>query len=328
MARQDEDLKDTPRRDGGGPEDGPRHEVSVCVCTFRRPALLERLLLSLQAQRMDPAVACRIIVVDNDDAGSAEAVVERLRPSLRMPVQYGHEPVRSISRARNLAVSLASGDLVAFIDDDEFPGEDWLARLVRCHDRFAVNGVLGPVLPHYERTPPPWIVKSRLCERPSRETGADIGPKDMRTGNALVERALFLEDATPFDLGYGTIGGSDVIFFERMVARGRTFKWCNEAVVYESVTEERLKGSYYVRRALSRGAGNAQRSGPFTWETIKSLAAAVIYTPLLPFSWIAGKHVFMRLLVRDCDHIGRILGLLGIKPVSRRPYESVAKGES
>jgi glycosyltransferase involved in cell wall biosynthesis len=328
MHADQEDSSETTCRGSGGLMEGPVHDVSVCICTFRRPVLLERLLLSLQTQRTDPAVSCHVIVVDNDDARSAEEVVERLRPSLRLPVKYGHAPERSISRARNLAVAMSTGDLVAFIDDDEFPGEDWLLRLVRCYDRLSVNGILGPVLPHYERTPPRWIVKSRLCERPSHETGTGVGPGDMRTGNALIERALFQEDEMPFDLRYGIIGGSDVIFFERMVARGRTFKWCNEAVVYESVTEERLKGSYYVRRALSRGAGNAQRSGLFTLETLKSLVAALIYTPLLPFSRIAGKHVFMQVLVRDCDHVGRLLGLLGIKPVDRRPYESVAKSES
>lgn len=303
----------------------PFHVISICICTFRRPALLTRLLRELQAQRDDALFACRVVVVDNDDSRSAWAVVEQMRPTLGMPIQYLHEPERSIARARNAAVANATGDLVAFIDDDEFPAKDWLKALVQSYDRFKVDGVLGPVLPHYEEPPPRWLIKSGLCERPTHATGTDIGPKDMRTGNALLKRDLFLEDESPFDLKYGIIGGSDVLFFERMVSRGRTFKWCNEGIVYESVTGERLKGSYYVRRAFARGLGNSKRARPLSMLTVKSLAAFMIYTPLLPFSLILGKHVFMKLLISDCDHFGRLLGLAGINPVKGRPYESVDK---
>jgi glycosyltransferase involved in cell wall biosynthesis len=305
----------------------PRHEISICICTFRRPALLARLLGELQAQRDDELYALRVIVADNDDARSALPVVESAKPGLGLPVEYVHEPERNIALARNAAVAKASGDLVAFIDDDEFPAGDWLPSLVRCLDRMDVDGVLGPVRPHFEGDAPAWLVKSGLCERPAPATGTVIGPRDMRTGNALVKRALFLEDESPFDPAYGTIGGSDVIFFERMVARGRTFRWCNEGAVYESVSGERLTGSYYVRRALARGLGNSKRAALLSLPTLKSLAAFLVYTPLLPVMFVAGKHVFMKWLIRDCDHLGRLLGLAGIRPVEGRPYESLRKGK-
>ena len=120
----------------------PRHEISVCICTFRRPALLARLLGELKAQHDDKLYALRVIVADNDDARSALPVVESAKPGLGLPVEYVHEPERNIALARNAAVAKASGDLVAFIDDDEFPAGDWLPSLVRCLDRMDVDGVL------------------------------------------------------------------------------------------------------------------------------------------------------------------------------------------
>jgi hypothetical protein len=51
---------------------------------------------------------------------------------------------------RNKALLHAEGNFIAFIDDDEFPEDDWLCNLFKACMRFGVDGVLGPVNPHFE----------------------------------------------------------------------------------------------------------------------------------------------------------------------------------
>lgn len=126
------------------------HHISVCVCTFARPQLLARLLAKLNTQITDGRFTCSAVIVDNDAAESARAVVESARKTSRFQIDYDVEPQRSISHARNRSVRNARGDLIAFIDDDEFPADDWLLRHLRLLLDSRVDGALGPVLPHFD----------------------------------------------------------------------------------------------------------------------------------------------------------------------------------
>ena len=140
-----------------------------------------------------------------------------------------------------------------------------------------------------------------------------------RTGNVLLDRTLFNGADTPFDVRFSSTGGEDTDFFKRMIERGKTFVWCNEAPVFETVPRERMEPIYFLNRALQRGLTNARSSSLVSTGAVKSLAAVVLYTAALPFCLIAGQHVFMKYLIRDCDHIGKLMGLLGAAPNDRRP---------
>jgi succinoglycan biosynthesis protein ExoM len=48
--------------------------ISIGICTLQRPSLA-RTLASVRAQRLPDGVSLEVVVVDNDPAGSAEAIV-------------------------------------------------------------------------------------------------------------------------------------------------------------------------------------------------------------------------------------------------------------
>ncbi len=91
--------------------------------------------------------------------------------------------------------------------------------------------------------------------------------------------------------------------------------WCDEAAVKESVPAERCRRGVVIRRALLRGQVSLTDQSGRLAKVLKSLVAAPIYTVGLPFFRLLGDHVFMQYLVRDCDHLGRLLAALGITPV-------------
>ena len=301
------------------------NEITVCVCSYRRPQLLERLLGALATQRTDGLFTFGCAVVDNDAAASARAIVERLQSTSPVPIRYAVEPVRSFAEARNRALALVTGQFVAFIDDDEVPGEDWLLELWRTLHRYDVDAVLGPVRPYFERKPPSWIVRSRICERSSHPTGSKLHWRDTRTGNVLLRMAIVAQDGVRFDPAYAT-GGEDVDFFRRAARIGRKFVWCEQAAAYELVPEARLRRSYFLRRALLQGrvssryaieqptlAGKVRAAG-------KALAAIVIYTCALPFLFLLGEHVGMKYLIKNCHHTGRLLAMLGVSHSKNRDF--------
>jgi succinoglycan biosynthesis protein ExoM len=280
--------------------------ITVCICTYKRPALLRRLLVNLAVQNTDGKFTYAIVVVDNDGTESARHVVS----NAGLSISYHVEPEQNIALARNRAVENAQGDFVAFIDDDEFPEAGWLLELYNAHAEFGAAGVLGPVIPYFDESPPQWVVRGRFYERPRHETGEVLNWTSTRTGNALLESRLFNErPAFRRQLGGG---GEDRDFFKRKIENGERFVWCNEAIVHEVVPSHRWKRTFMLRRALHRGQGYLTNPSYDRLTIPRSLLAISLYSVVLPFLLLVGDHVFMKYLIKLFDHLGKCLAFLGI----------------
>jgi glycosyltransferase involved in cell wall biosynthesis len=234
-----------------------------------------------------------------------------------VPVKYCVEPEQNIALTRNKAVENAEGEFVAFIDDDEFPIKNWLLTLYKSCAEFGVDGVLGPVKPHFDEGSPKWVVKGKFYERATYPTGYVIDWQKGRTGNVLLKRSLFAAEVQPFRPEFRA--GEDQDFFRRMIDKGHVFIWCDEAVAYEVVPPSRWKRSFMLRRALLRGTIEPKTPTFGLVSITKSVIAVPTYAVILPFALILGQHRFMAVLVRLCDHLGKLLAAVGFNPV-KQPY--------
>ncbi len=291
----------------------PSRHISVCICTFKRPLLLKRLLQALEEQETDGLFTFSIVVADNDGTRSAEAIVAEFAADATIAVTYCVQPQQNISLTRNKAIENAAGDYIAFIDDDEFPIKRWLVTLFRALNEYKVDGVLGPVRRYFEQPPPKWLIKGDFYQRAAYVTGLAIDWRKGRTGNVLLKSDLFAGDARPFRPEFRQ--GEDQDFFHRMIEKGCRFIWCNEAIAYELVPPIRWKRSFMLRRALLRGAMEPKTPGFGARSIVRSLFAVPIYLTLLPFAAVAGHHKFMKALVSLCDHLGKLLAVFGFDPV-------------
>lgn len=299
--------------------------ISVCICTFRRPELLARLLESLAAQETGAEFDFEIVVTDNDQGRSAEAVARRFEERLPGKVIYDCEPEQNIAMARNRGVRNARGNYIAYIDDDEYATSDWLLRLYSVQKQFAADGVQGPVLPEFPVPAPQWLKRSGLCDRKRWRTGTVTSLGDARTGNVLFRRDLFREGETWFDPAFGKTGGEDGDFFRRQGKRGAKFCWCDEALAYETVPESRWKLSFYMRKTFRIGtlyAGLVRRGElPRRWMLTKNLILFFGLTLFLPFLFLTGKRVWSRVLVKIAYCTGYVLGFCGIVLLTERSPE-------
>lgn len=291
--------------------------ISVCICTYRRPDFLARLLRRLENQETAMSFSYSVVVVDNDAQLSSQSVVTDFIARARVAAQYRCEPRQNIALARNLALSHAEGDYVAMIDDDEFPEPDWLLRMLRACEEYQAAGVLGPVRPHFDEPPPDWIIKGKFCERPEHPTGRIMDWRECRTGNVLFHRRIL--DALPeaFNPAFGS-GGEDQDFFMRMIHRGEMFRWCNEGVTYETVPRIRWTREYMLKRALLRGRNSLKHRKGRAALLARTAVAVPAYSLLLPFTLLLGQHVFMKYCIKFCDHAGRALTLIGLNPIRER----------
>ena len=294
-----------------------KEHISVCVCTFKRPKYLQRLLADLEGQETGGLFTCSVVVADNDHLQSAEAVVSERIATASIPIIYCVEEQQNIALARNRAIQCASGDYIAFIDDDEFPAKDWLLTLFMACNKHQADGVLGPVKPYFECEPPHWVIKGGFFERPVHDTGFIIDWTEGRTGNLLFKSRILQGVGQAFRAEYGS-GGEDRDFFTRMIGAGHVFVWCNEAVAYEIVPPARWQRSFMLRRALLRGKVDLVDPTSRMLNLMKSAIAIPAYVLALPFLLVRGQHKFMKFLVKTFDHLGRILTFLGVDLVKEK----------
>ena len=279
--------------------------------------MLERLLRKVAEQQTGGSFTFSVVVADNDESGSARAVVEKVQKEAAFRIAYHLQPIKNIALTRNTAVLNATGDYIAFIDDDEFPGATWLLTLLETIEKFSMAGVLAPVVPHFEREPPQWVRAGKFYERPRHPTGFALSWAECRTGNVLFRRSILLGEELPFLPEFGT-GGEDQDFFRRMVERGHRFIWCDEAGVWETVPPERWDKKIMLNRALLRGRNSLRHENARTKNLLKSAIAFPLYSVALPFLRLAGEHHYIKYLVKTADHAGRLLASLNLNPVKSR----------
>lgn len=278
---------------------------------------MTKLLTELQNQQTNGSFTYSIVVADNDPGQSAKAAVIEFSKTSKIQAVYCHDAEPNIAKARNKALENATGEYVAFIDDDEFCAQDWLQNLLLACVKHEADGVLGPVKPSFENEPPQWVVKGKFFDRPTHETGYQIRWEEGRTGNVLFKRSILNADEPPFHVKFDT-AGEDVDFFRRMIAKGYKFVWCDEAVAYELIPASRCNRKYLLRRALLRGSNFPKHPTDKLKNVLRSLIAVPIYTVALPVLVLFGQHVFLNYLIKLLDHASRLLAFAGLPLISER----------
>jgi succinoglycan biosynthesis protein ExoM len=294
-------------------------KLSVCIATYRRPDRLEAVLSDLAKQTLPPN---QVVVVDNDAAASARVIVDKHRASgVSYQVDYAVQPERNIALTRNRTVNLASGEWIAFIDDDERAPQRWLEQLLECARQHSADGVLGPVEPVVPDTAPRWIRSGRFYDFPRTQTGAKVPLNHMRFGNIVLRGEALRAEPGPFDVSYGLSTGEDGDLLIRLADKGASIIWCDEAIVYEPIEPKRLHLRWLLQRALSGGQEFAfkalrGRYGRLTTVGrlrlfVRALAQLCVAGCLTVICLPAGRHKAAKWLIAAWANAGKLSALCG-----------------
>ena len=246
-------LGDDWRQDGPvahQPPPLPLSRASVVVPTnFARPAELRRCLKTL-AELDHPDY--EVIVVDNRPADAPDAELEGVR--------VVREPRPGISAARNRGVAVATGEIIAFTDDDVQVHPGWLSAL---GSRFArqphISAVTGLVMPleletqaqiffeqsgsgqdrgyaplTFERAGR-FLVRRRDQQAASEEVRSLYLTGEFGFGANMAFRTAVLQASGGFDqaLGVGTPtrGGEDLAMFVELLTAGHQLGYEPAAII-------------------------------------------------------------------------------------------------
>jgi glycosyltransferase involved in cell wall biosynthesis len=242
-------------------------QLSAIICTHNRDIYLGAAIDSLLAQNF--AANFEIVVVDNGSSDRTREVVEQR--SHNRHLKYVFEPTIGLSVARNTGAKVASGDILAYLDDDAVACDRWLQVLYFAYynnSKLAIAG--GKVTLLW----PPGIQQPRWL---SPGLAANLGAYDLGDSNIYIDqpgstprglnysiRRSFLEEIGGFDPHLGRVGknllsNEELQMTEFAIQRGWQVAYLPEALVAHNVAPERLQRSWFLNRGWWQGISECYR---------------------------------------------------------------------
>jgi glycosyltransferase involved in cell wall biosynthesis len=273
--------------------------VSVLIPTFRRPAAFVRAARSVFAQTGVHDI--ELVAIDNSPEGSALESFRALDAEAPMPFRWAHAPKPGVAQARNVALALARGELIAWLDDDEEAPPHWLSALIAVRNRTGAQSVFGPV----RAQAPDAVQNADFFERLYSRTGphrSGVAPRAYGVGNSLQPRAMF-DARIVFDPRADQRGGEDDALFASWAEAGARFAWAADAWVIEHLGPERTRLGHGLKRAFAYGQGPCQAA----WNRRRygALARHMAVGALQALAFAAAS------LIVACASAAQALSLLG-----------------
>ncbi len=177
--------------------------ITLVICTHNRAKLLDAALESVSRQTVDRS-SYEVIVVDNKSTDSTKDVC--LTYCGRHPhMRYLHEPEQGLSCARNLGYGEASGEYVAYLDDDCTLPAEWVEVALEIIDDHRPHIFGGPFYPFYQDPKPYWFL-DRYGAMVYGDEARQLDDHEWLSGNNIVFRRQLLEDLGGFDKHLGMSG--------------------------------------------------------------------------------------------------------------------------
>jgi glycosyltransferase involved in cell wall biosynthesis len=226
---------------------------SVVIPSHRGPGRLRACLEALAVQDY-PRERFEVVVVDDGSSVSPAPLVSELGDRLRIQV---HEQQNSgPAVARNAGAHVATGDVLAFTDDDCRPAPDWLRSLAEAlgaHPTALVGGTVANGLPDDRFAE----ATQSLIGFLQRAYGDSSERRFFTSNNIAVARETFVA-AGGFDESFPVPGGEDRELCERWHAQGRPMVAARPAVVLH---DHAMTFRSFVRQHRDYGRGAFELHG-------------------------------------------------------------------
>jgi cellulose synthase/poly-beta-1,6-N-acetylglucosamine synthase-like glycosyltransferase len=225
--------------------------VIICAYTADRWDLMKEALASVVRQELAPLEV--LLCIDHN-----EALYKRCNEELAAMMASSPWPLiilqnrfdTRLGGARTTAAEIATGDILAFLDDDAAATPSWLATLTRHYSNSNIVAVGGAPVARYETERPRWLPFecNWIFGCSYRGLPERVGPVDHMIGaNMSVRREVLMswggfqsDNHDDMDLSHRAIhahGAASVLFDPN-------------AIVYHFVPSQRLTWTYFWRRCF------------------------------------------------------------------------------
>lgn len=283
-----------------GSADSLADGVTICVCTFRRPALFDALasfekLLGIADHNLS------VVVIDNDETDAVRANVLEMAKNYSLPLRYVHAPAKNISIARNAALDAVDTRYLLFIDDDEVAAPDWLQQIMACAQSHEV--VIGQCIATYDPSLPAW---AENCDFHSNRITGKV--ENAYTGNALLDMEFVRQHGFRFRIELGRTGGEDTVFFRQIAGANGRIHYCPDAIVFEAVPQGRASMEWVKTRMYRAGQTHGLITREFDPKSYQRLfftaCTKAVFSSLMTMATIPGSDASKKWWARAHLHAG------------------------
>ncbi len=225
--------------------------VSIVINTLNRANVLADTLESLKGLNYK---RFEVVVVNGPSNDSTVEVLNAWSGQIKTPTC----PEANLSMSRNRGIQAASGEIVAFIDDDASPHPDWLDELLRPYSDPDVGGVGGFTI---DNTGVRFQARKTICdrygnanyvspffdERPLCFPGSPYYPSLLGTNSSFRRRVL--AEIGGFDHAYAyLLDETDVCL--RIIDAGYQIHYAPKALVFHQFSASHIRTPHRVPKTL------------------------------------------------------------------------------
>jgi glucosyl-dolichyl phosphate glucuronosyltransferase len=243
-------------------------DISVVLATYNRAASLQITLESFAALKIPSTLSWELLVVDNNSTDDTAATVRRFTKRLGPSVRYIFEGRQGRSAALNAGIAQASGDVVAFTDDDVILDPEWLAQLCRAFDDPSVSAVGGRILPLWNHPQPKWLEmdgQQAVVNFDFGDKAQEIQIAPMGANSAFRKEIFSKYGLFRLDLGVRgskhTITCDDTEFGGRLMAAREKIVYWPTAVIHHPVEPHRTTKKYFLTWYFYNGVSLTRTGG-------------------------------------------------------------------
>jgi glucosyl-dolichyl phosphate glucuronosyltransferase len=242
------------------------YKVSAVICSYNRARFIIDAVESIFNQDFDKSLY-EVIVVDNNSTDDTLARLEeykRSHPDYHF--RYYLEKNQGVAYTRNRCAVEATGELVAYLDDDSTAQPGWLASIVTFFDAHPdVWSIGGKITPHFLTDIPDWYSKYFF----GLVGNFDQGPREKQLTGArypcganMAFRKKVFEEIGLFNTdlgrkGKGLLANEEKDIYMRILAKHHKVFYLPYVSVLHNVESNKFDKNY-VRRH-SRGIGGGER---------------------------------------------------------------------
>lgn len=278
-----------------------RPSVSVVVCSHDRLAYVTACMESLSRQTVGSG-GFEIVLVDSGSPPVVAAAMRRLAdaaPNARLV----RVDASGVSRARNVGARAASGDYVAYIDDDATAAPDWIEQIqtVAAEHQSQPAVIGGKVLPEWEAPLPAWwppslrgVLSIIEYEGAGEYRSGDVPDTLEPYGVNMILRRDAMFEVGGFEEALGRLGlvlqsDEEVQLAWRLQDAGYSARYDSRIEVRHSIQARRFNPEWLLARLYWQGASTVRtrrllgRPEMVRREFPRRLLVEAI---TLPFTWL------------------------------------------